>query len=154
VGEVAPKRIWLACTRDEFRGLRPFIAKEYLRAKSPFADYDPGEVLVLPYVLLHIDPRPEEQTSRSIPLLELQVRRGVRVEAANGPIGTVGELVIHPADGNMTHLILGKDHPWGERDVVIPVTDIERIRENVVYLRLNKLRIRALPYVGVLRKWT
>ena len=154
VGEVAPKRIWLTCTKDEFRGLRPFIAKEYLRAKNPFADYDPGEVLVLPYVLLHIEPGSEEQTYRSIPLLELQVRRGIRIEAADGPIGTVGELVIHPIDGNITHLMLGKDHPWGERDVAIPVTDIERIRENVVYLRLNKLLIRGLPHVRVQRKWT
>ena len=53
-----------------------------------------------------------------------------------------------------THLILGKDHSWGERDAAIPVTDIERIRENVVYLRLNKLRIRGLPHVRVQRKWT
>jgi hypothetical protein len=154
VEEAAPKRIWLSCTKSEFRGLKTFIRKEFIRAIGGYADYGPDDVLAFPYVLLETGSSLEDREYRSVSLCELAIRRGSRVEAANGPIGMVGEFVVHPADGNVTHLVLGKDHPWGERDVAIPVADIERVRENVVYLRLNKLRIRELPPVPVLRKWT
>jgi hypothetical protein len=154
VAEAAPKRIWLSCTKGEFRALRPFIEKEFLWAKSPFAGYDPEGVLVWPYAVSETGPMPGDQERRSIPLGKLAVRRGSRVEALNGHLGTVDEFLVHPADGGITHLVLRKGHPWGQRDVAVPVTEIERVKENVVYLRLNKLRIGALPQVPVLRKWT
>jgi hypothetical protein len=69
-------------------------------------------------------------------------------------VGTVDEFVVDPADGGITHLVLRRRHSWGERDVFIPVTEIESAGENVVYVRLSKLRIGALPRVPVLRKWT
>ena len=154
VQETAPKRIWLSCTKGEFRGLRPFIAREYLRTKSPFGDYDRDGVLVLPYALPKNGPMPGGREHRSIPRNELAVRRGWRVEATNGPIGTVDEFMLDPADGSITHLVLRKGHPWGERDVVIPLSEIDRVKDNVVYLRLNKMRVGLLPAVHVVRKWT
>jgi sporulation protein YlmC with PRC-barrel domain len=154
VERATPKRIWLSCTRNEFRDLRPFIGKEFLRTKGSFADYDPDRVLVLPYVVSETGPLPGERKHRSIPPNELAVRRGSRVEAASGPVGTVDEFVIDPVDGGITHLVLRKGHPWGERDVAVPVSVIERVKENVVYLRLSKLRIGLLPTIPVLRKWT
>jgi hypothetical protein len=154
VEEAAPKRIWLSCTRDEFRRLRPFIRKEFLRAEGPFAGYDPDDILVLPYVVSEIGSMPGDQEHRSIPPGDLAVRRGSRVEAINGPVGTVNEFVVDSADNGITHLVLRKGHPWGQRDVAIPVSEIECVRENVVYLRLNKLRIGVMPQVPVLRKWT
>jgi hypothetical protein len=154
VEETAQKRIWLSCTKGEFRGLRPFIGKEFLRTKGSFADYDPDGVMVLPYAAPKNGPVSGEREHRSIPPNELAVRRGSRVEAVSGPVGTVDEFVVDPADGGITHLVLRKGHPWGERDVAVPVSDIERVKENVVYLRLNKLRIGLLPTVPVLRKWT
>jgi sporulation protein YlmC with PRC-barrel domain len=96
----------------------------------------------------------EEREHRHIVPGELAVRRGSRVEAINGPVGTVDEFVVDPADGSITHLVLRKGHPWGQRDVAIPLSEIERVKENVVYLRLSKVRIGALPQVPVRRKWT
>lgn len=154
VEEIAPRRIRLSCSRGAFRGLRLFIEKEYLRAKRSFADYDPHGVLMFPYVVSEIERMSGEQERRSVPPGELAVRRGSRVEAVNGPVGTVDEFVVDPADRGITHLVLRKSHPWGQRDVAIPVSEIERVKENVVYLRLSKLRIGALPEVSVLRKWT
>ena len=154
VEKATPKRIWLGCTRSEIRGLRPFIEKEYLRSKVSFADYDPEGVLVLPYVVPEMGRIPGVPKHRSIRPDEFAVRRGSRVEAVNGHVGTVAEFVVIPADGGITHLVLQKGHRWGQRDVAIPVSEIERVKENVVYLRLSKLRIGALPEVSVLRKWT
>jgi sporulation protein YlmC with PRC-barrel domain len=154
VEKVTPKRIWLSCTKVEFRGLRPFIAREFLRAKNPYADYDRDSVLVLPYVVPRNGPVPGGCESRVLSANELAVRRGARVQAANGPIGTVDEFMVDPVDGGITHLVLRKGHPWGERDVFIPVSEIERVKEDVVYLQLNKMRVGMLPTVPVVRKWT
>jgi len=152
--EIAPKRVWLSCTRGEFRGLRPFIAKEYRQTKKLFADYDADSVLVLPYVVATNQAVLEGQDDRSIPASNLALRRGARVEATNGSIGTAGEFVIDPMDGSITHLLLKTGHPWGEREIAIPVPEIERVKDNVVHLRLNKMRVGMLPSVDVLRKWT
>jgi hypothetical protein len=51
------------------------------------------------------------------------------------------------------HLVLQKGHPWGQKEVVIPVSEIERIKEKVVRLRLSKRQIGALPAVPIRRKW-
>jgi hypothetical protein len=153
IEKAAPKRIWLSCTRSEFRGLRPFIAKEFLRSRLSFADYELDDILVVPYVVAEIESVPGQQADSSISPGRLAVRRGSRVEATNGPVGTVDEFVVDPADGGITHLVLRRGHPWGQRDVAIPVSEIDRVRENTVYLRLNKLRIRSLPDVPVQRKW-
>jgi hypothetical protein len=134
--------------------LKPFVEKEYIRLKDPFAGYDLGEVLMLPCVVLALEQMPRRQECGSIPLNEFGIRRGFRVEAANGPVGTVDEFVVDPADGNVTHLVLRKGHLWGQRDVFVPVSEIERAKDKVVYLRLNRPRIGTLPQVPVLRKWS
>ena len=154
VVETVPKRIWLSCTKGEFRGLRPFIVSEFLRAKSSVANYDPDGVMVFPYAVSKVGRMTGDQGGRSIPPAELAVRRGSRVETVNGPIGMVNEFVVDPADGGITHLVLRKGHPWGERDVAIPVSAIEYVRGNTLHLSLTKVRIGALPSIPVQRKWT
>jgi hypothetical protein len=37
--------------------------------------------------------------------------------------------------------------------VTIPVSEIERIDENVVYLKLDKRQVAALPAVPVRKRW-
>jgi len=96
---------------------------------------------------------PIKQKIKAIPPGELAVRRGTRVEATDGPIGRVEEFVVEPADGPITHLVLRKGHPWGQKQVTIPVSEVARIAENVVHLKLNKWQIGTLPQVPVLRKW-
>jgi hypothetical protein len=36
---------------------------------------------------------------------------------------------------------------WGQKDVTIPVSEIERIKEDHVYLKLDKRSIEALPAI-------
>jgi hypothetical protein len=62
-------------------------------------------------------------------------------------------LVPDVGDGRITCLILQKGHPWGQKKVVILVSEIERIKENIVRLKLNKRQIGTLPAVPVRRKW-
>jgi len=45
----------------------------------------------------------------------------------------------------ITHLILREGHLWGQKEVTIPLNQIERIEDDTVYLKLRKEEIEKLP---------
>lgn len=94
-----------------------------------------------------------KQKVKAVPPGELAVRRGARVEATDGRVGWVDEFVVDPDSGHITHLTMRKGHLWGDEEVSIPVSEIGRIAEDVVYLKLGKRQIEALPVVQVRRRW-
>jgi sporulation protein YlmC with PRC-barrel domain len=87
-----------------------------------------------------------------VPAGELAIRRGARVEAADGHVGRVDEFLVDPANGHITHLVLREGHLWGQKDVTVPVSQIERIEEDTVYLKLDKHSIGALPTIPIRRR--
>jgi sporulation protein YlmC with PRC-barrel domain len=87
-----------------------------------------------------------------IPPSELAVRRGARVEATDGHVGEVDEFIVDKANGHITHLVLREGHMWGEKDITIPVSEIDRIEENAVHLKLDKSKIGSLPEIPVDRR--
>jgi len=84
-----------------------------------------------------------------IPHDELALHRGSWAMAADGHVGEVDEFVIDPADGHITHLILRKGQFWGHTDVSIPVTQIDRIEADTIYLKLDKQAIGRLPPIAM-----
>jgi sporulation protein YlmC with PRC-barrel domain len=87
-----------------------------------------------------------------IPSGERAIHSGAYVEATDGGVGQVEEFLIDPATGRITHLVLRKGHLWGKRDVTIPVKQIDRVEDDVVYLKLDRAAIEQLPSVPVHRK--
>ena len=87
-----------------------------------------------------------------IPPGELAVRRGARVKASDGDVGQVDEFLVDPETCHITHLVLREGHLWGTKDVAIPVSDIARIDEDTVYLRLDRTGIEALPTIPMRRQ--
>jgi sporulation protein YlmC with PRC-barrel domain len=73
------------------------------------------------------------------------------VEATDGKVGRVDEFLINPKTDHITHLVLREGHPWGRKDVTIPVSQIDHYKENTVYLKLDKHGIEALPAIPVRR---
>ena len=67
-------------------------------------------------------------------------------------VGQVDEFLVDPVSGHITHLILRKGHLWGQKDVTIPVSEIARVEEDTVYLKLTKEQIEALPTIPVRRR--
>jgi sporulation protein YlmC with PRC-barrel domain len=86
-----------------------------------------------------------------VPPGELAVRRGARVKATDGDVGGVEEFVVEPAHDHITHLVLRKGHLWGQKDVTIPVSQIDRMEDETVYLKLDREAVGALPAVPVRR---
>jgi sporulation protein YlmC with PRC-barrel domain len=86
-----------------------------------------------------------------IPHDELAVYRGMAVRTSEGKVGEVDELVVDPDSGEITHLLMRKGHLWGAKDVAIPVTAIDLVDADEVYLNIDNEAVAALPSVPV--KW-
>jgi sporulation protein YlmC with PRC-barrel domain len=86
-----------------------------------------------------------------IPANELAVRRGAGVEATDGHVGHVGEFLINPIDNTISHLVLHEGHFWEQKEVTIPVSQIDHIEADKVFLKLDKHSIEALPAIPIHR---
>ena len=87
----------------------------------------------------------------NIPPNELTMHRGSQVYATDGLVGQVDEFLVEPKDGHITHLILREGHLWGKKDVSIPVSRIDHIEKDIVYLKINKDEIGSLPTLTIHR---
>lgn len=148
--ETSPTTIRLGCSGEELRRLDPFIEVEYLPGQEPYLSYGMNEYMLWPYATLDAPlALPEHER---VPPGELAIGRHARVDASDGHVGRVDEFLIDPASGHITHLVLREGHPWGQKDVTIPVSAIARIDEESVHLALDKRAIAALPAIPVRRR--
>ncbi len=146
--ESTPHRIRLRCTREKLNEMDSFTESEFI--PSNYYPH-PGEPWMLwPYVTPEEDVMPLEH--QRIPPGELAVHRGTHVQAIDGLIGRVDELLVDPTNGHVTHLVLREGHLWGQKDITIPVSEIDRIENDTVYLKLDKHAIEALPATPIHRR--
>lgn len=149
VEATAPHQIALKCTRHELENMEPFTYEEYLRTTYP-------AYLTWPYATLST-PIVEEVTSvvtvkhSNVPDGEVTVKRGAKVEATDGYIGLVDELLVNANNMQVTHLVLHERHIFEQREISIPVSQIEHVYEDVIYLKLDRKRVEALPTTPIQR---
>lgn len=149
VEETTPDLIKLKCTRNDFNKLEPFEYEEYIRTEVP--DY-----LSWPYVL-PLGLYPKEVVTyipvkrQNISPNEFAVRRGAQVEATDGYVGQVDELLINSNNMQVTHLVLLERHILKKREITIPVSQIDRVHEDTVYLKLDRKSVEMLPTTPIQR---
>ncbi len=151
--------IRLRYNKARLKKCRQFIKTTFIEEKAPYMSlgggdqmYGGGAYFYLPYVDSGITVQvPEEH--KQIPPGELAVHRGTHVEAADGHVGYVDEFVINPKNGHITHLVMREGHLWGQKDVIIPVSAIGSLIDDMVFLKLTKQQIEALPTFPLHRRW-
>jgi sporulation protein YlmC with PRC-barrel domain len=89
-----------------------------------------------------------EVFEESIPVGEVEVRRGDPVQAVDGPIGHIGALVVDPRDHHVTHVLLDEGHLWGKKRVAIPIGAVKRLDVGIT-VEMTIEQIEALPPVDV-----
>jgi sporulation protein YlmC with PRC-barrel domain len=150
IADISADLIKLNCTRAELAAMKPFTTTHYVEEKVPNSLYatDPY-AYVEPYAVWDTEAVavPEEH----VPHDELAVYRGMAVSTSEGKVGTVDELVVDPESGNITHLLMLKGHLWGKKDVAIPVTAVDVVGADEVFLNIDKKAVGALPSVPVKR---
>jgi hypothetical protein len=147
--------IKLRCTQDDFNRLK--AAEETQFIPGGLTGYGPGEALAWPYYGLGPgfagfgpDPVPPGVTYDTVPLGEVDVRRGDRVHATDGGIGRVRGLVIERDSHHVTHVLLEEGHLWGKKEVAIPIRAVTSVDlEEGIRLNLSKQEVQDLPPVDV-----
>ena len=140
--------VFLRCTVAELDAMPVFTETHYLRSEKHDYSMYQGGAYQSPYVTnIQEDYVPVEE--EQIPPGELAVHRGTKVSATDGKVGELEEFVVDAQTGHVTHFILRKGHLWGKRDVTIPITAIDHIEGDTVYLTLDKQAINDLPSVKV-----
>ena len=135
----------LKCTINELAAMESFVETHYIRTASP--EYMKGSTyLALPYAVLS-EPEYLKVEESHVPPEELAIRRGTGVQATDGWVGTVDEFLIDPETGNVTHLVLREGNLWGKRALTLPVSAIEKVFDDSVYLKLDKKTVGKLPAV-------
>lgn len=68
-----------------------------------------------------------------------------KVRASDGQIGLVGELLSDESGETVTHLIVYEGHRRGKKELTLPITAVDRVEGDTVYLKLDKEAIEKLP---------
>jgi sporulation protein YlmC with PRC-barrel domain len=149
--ETTPNQVNLNCTRDEMEKMEPFEYEEYVRTVYP-------NYLALPYIQSAQVTREDvvEYVSvkhHNVPQgeREFAVWRGAKVQATDGYVGQVDELLINANNMKVTHLVLLERHIFEHREISIPVSQIDRILGETIYLKLDRKSIEELPTTPIQR---
>src|SRR5215207_5155950 len=143
VGHVDHGLYLLTCTMPEFLELEPFIEEKVELVE--FADYQhsPIDSTGMPMGPTMMESYYVTEATERIPEGELGVGVGTKIEATDGEVGHLAELVVTPDTGEVTHIVLERDG----KQISLPLTAIENCRENVVHLKLDRKTIDQLPAV-------
>lgn len=142
IAESTPKSMRLNCSRAELSKLPAFNHAEFIPSSLSGSMLWPYATPAAGFIMIE---------NEHIPANELAVRRGASVEATDGHAGHVDEFLINPIDNTISHLVLREGHFWGQKNITIPMRQIDRIEENTVWLKLDKQSIEALPAIPIHR---
>ena len=150
--------ISLRCTKEQFENLDPAEDTQIIPATDAYGGYGAGQVSYMPYYGLEGGGMavpgvggagaiaPQVVATDSIPLGEVEIRRGDPVQATDGDIGRVQGLVIHPRSRHVTHFLLQEGHLWGKKEVAIPISAVAGTRDGI-QLTITKKQVGDLPPV-------
>ena len=149
VAQVGGDRITLSCTRADVAKIGPFVVSDFIQQSPSGAAYSSGDGYYAQYVV--DDTAYDEVEVQQVPEGELGLYGGMHVEASDGRVGKLDELVLDSKSGAITGLVMRKGHLWGSRDVTVPVDQVDFTDGDTVYLKLDKSAVGALPAMKVRR---
>jgi sporulation protein YlmC with PRC-barrel domain len=149
--------IRLNCTLAQFARFDSAEETQFVPGTRGYETYGPEQVLAWPYYRLGdtvMDPDAEGKVSETVtvdtvPLGEVDVRRGEHVHATDGSIGQVQGLVVDPAGEHVTHVLLAEGHLWGRKQVAIPISAVTGVDDDGISLNIAKQGVQDLPSVSI-----
>jgi uncharacterized membrane protein/sporulation protein YlmC with PRC-barrel domain len=144
IGNANALKIVLNCTKAEVEAMDKFAEAEFLDV--PYYGYDSLEGMS--------DPMANIYRKEIVPEGAIAISKGMSVEANDGFVGTVDELVIERETGVVTHIVLHTGHIWGNAEITLPVAQIKEVDALAVYLDRDKDSIETLPAVQIRRHYS
>jgi sporulation protein YlmC with PRC-barrel domain len=150
VVETTNNQIKLRCTRDDLNKMEPFEIEEYRRSEIPGYLYWPYVVSGVPYMSDTVETYIPVKRE-NVPPGEFALHRGAQVKATDGYVGQVDELLIDSNNMQVTHLVLLERHIFQKREITIPVSQIDHVSENTIYVKLDRHSVEELPTTPIQR---
>jgi uncharacterized membrane protein len=149
VVETTASTIQLSCTVDELSRMPNFLYVDYRQVQIPtYVGPDMG----MPYYYPGLETIPV--TQELVPEGGRAVHPGTPVEASDGRVGELSELLTDPETGQITHLVLREGHLWGKKKVLLPISMVEgRTPEGAIRLHAGKKAISALLAIPARRHY-
>jgi uncharacterized membrane protein/sporulation protein YlmC with PRC-barrel domain len=154
-----PERITLDCTIEELTKMELFTETRYIMTEMPM-NYNPAYYGGMESSVYYMDPyvtmgqQVEVPTEiLHIPQGQKAIFRGMEVQATDGDVGQIGELVIDPKEGIITHFTLEQGHVLGTTAVTLPLAAVAKVGSEVVFLTLSKADINKLPALPLKRSY-
>ncbi len=143
VEETTDNQVRLKCTRDDLSKMEPFEREEYIQTQLPGYLRWP-DVPAIPGCTTEMVTTFIPVKYRNIPQGEFALRRDAKVRATDGYVGQVDELLIDSNNMHVTHLVLLERHIFQKREITIPVSQIDHVSEETIYLKLDRQRVEEL----------
>jgi sporulation protein YlmC with PRC-barrel domain len=157
VVQTSSKQMRLNCCLDEVINMPFFIVTHYIQETAPNKVSEMGSSYFFPYSFGSMAPEEyayvvdntgfDSTESRNIPEGETAVACGMEIEASDGKIGKLDEIVLDPKTGEITHILMREGHLWGKREVAIPLASVSSAKSGVIHLKINKKTVEKLPTV-------
>ena len=143
VEEATEKSIQLSCTKKEFFQMENFIEHQYIPAEKTYGVFPFGQKIYIPYSNYSYDLA--DVTRENVPDGGITFHPGTSIEATDGKIGQVDEFLVDPVSEQITHLVMKEGHLWNKKEIAIPASEIDRVENDVVHLKISKTEIESLP---------
>jgi uncharacterized protein YrrD len=148
-------QITLRCSPDALSQFEYFTESHYISSDVQFPDHEVEHYHYFPFSTSEFgdtfENGPWFVETECVPQGELGIHNGAEIFATDGKVGQVDEFLISPKDDRISHLVLREGHLWGQKLVTIPVSEIDRMEPDLVYLKLSKRDIENLPVIPVKR---
>ncbi len=150
IKETSPKKIKLTISKEKLSQLPQFVEDFYVQNVP--SEIDATDVYLEPFVT-PLDMQMTTVISENIPAAGIVVRRGMSIEATDGYVGKVRELIVSPDEHKVTHVLLHKGHFLGKKDLLIPLANIDRLDADTIFLNIDKTAVKALPPFSIKRHY-
>lgn len=151
-------QVALGCTRHDITLMPPFTTTQFIqesssgRAASTGAihgywgmEYGPGTLER--YSAVVNDTGFDSVDTKNIREDEIAIATGMEIEATDGKIGKLDEIIMDPKSEEVTHILMKEGHVWGKKEMVIPISAVTSAFTGVIILNLDKKGLEKLPTV-------
>jgi uncharacterized membrane protein len=154
-----PDRITLDCTIEALSKMELFTETRYIMTEMPMS-YNPAYYGGMESSVYYMDPYVTMGQEVEVPTEVLHIPegqkaifRGMDVKATDGDAGQIGELVIDPKEGVITHFTLEQGTVLGTTAVTLPLTAVSSVGNETVFLTLSLADIKKMPFLPLKRSY-
>lgn len=155
VADASYERVQLQCTQAELKLMDPFeeVMSAGVQGQSGLAGEMPpmfptpgfaGMAVTGLAGPLGTGPMAMPIMEEVVPEGEVVIGHDSTVQASDGDVGHVEDLITDPTTGRLTHLVVRSGHFWATHTFRLPVSAVEVVEEGTVRLRLTQAEVEAI----------